>query len=276
MSREIEDLIEAGLAVIDDAIQEHGPSHVFGCFSGGHDSLCATHLASRHPAFSGAFHANTGIGIEQTRAFVRETCREHNWRLVEHKPEHHSYEEMVLDMGFPSGPKSHNRMLFYLKQRAMNRLVREHKTHWKDRIGLVTGIRKGESNRRMNAAMSVPTTRNGAKLWINPILEWTADDCGRYIEYSGLRRNEVVDLLHRSGECLCGAFANHREIEEIDMWFPEAAKQIHDLEKRCRDKGLVDCKWAYPSQAPGKTWDEIDPEEVDPHFCMDCVGRHEP
>lgn len=259
--------------IIEAAVGEHDPSAIFGCFSGGHDSLCATHLASQHPLFRGAFHANTGIGIEQTREFVRETCDREGWDLYEYLPDRYTYEDLVLEMGFPRGPKSHSRMLYYLKQRAMDRLVREHKAEWGDRIGLVTGIRRQESNRRMNAAMSQPFTRDGAKLWINPIIDWSAEDCGAYIEEQGLERNEVVDLLHRSGECLCGALAHHSEIVEIETWFPEAAEQIHELERKCQEKGLVDCRWAYPSQAPGKTWDEVHPSEVNTQLCMDCIGR---
>lgn len=267
--------IDKALAIGDHAIRKYDPSHVFACFSGGHDSLVASHVASRHPRFSGCFHANTGIGIEQSREFVRRTCAESGWRLVEYAPSDldggYTYDELVLEMGFPRGPQSHNRCLFYLKQRAMNRLVREHKENYHDRIGLVTGIRRQESNRRMNADMSQPCTRDGAKVWINPIIDWSGTDCTRYIERVGLDRNPVVDNLHRSGECLCGALANPKEIRLIEALYPEAAERIHDLERRCEEKGLVDCRWAR-SEAPGQTWDDLKVEEMEmsDQLCMDC------
>ena len=34
---------------------------VYALFSGGHDSLCSTFIASRHPLFQGVVHLNTGI-----------------------------------------------------------------------------------------------------------------------------------------------------------------------------------------------------------------------
>ena len=37
--------------VIDQAVAEHKPSHVFALFSGGHDSLTSTHIAAQHPSF---------------------------------------------------------------------------------------------------------------------------------------------------------------------------------------------------------------------------------
>ena len=230
---------------LDQAIEEHAPSHVFALFSGGHDSLCSTHLAAQHPAFSGVCHVNTGIGIEETREFVRETCREHGWKLLEYHPNGKTYEDLVREKGMPSGPKSHNTMYYWLKQRQVRRLVADHKQHRADRIALVTGIRRKESNRRMASTISVPIRREGAQLWVNPILEWTKEDCNAYIAHAGLRRNEVSDVLHRSGECLCGALANHREIEEIERWYPAAALEIHRVEGIAATAGHRAVRWAY-------------------------------
>lgn len=265
--------------ILEDAIEAHDPSHVFAMFSGGHDSLCATHLTSQLTRFTGAAHINTGIGIEETREYVRRTCRERGWDLYEKHATDPTYEELVLEKGFPRGQASHNAMLYYLKQQQWNRLVAEHKRGWHgrpkrfDRIMLVTGIRRSESNRRMGREMSEPWTRKGSQVWVNPILLWDEQDKASYMDQHTLPRNPVVDHLHRSGECLCGALANHREIEEIEFFYPEAAERIHGLERKCEQKGLVDCRWAYPSQAPGKTWDDVHPSEVDLQLCMDCIGR---
>src|SRR4249920_2790823 len=95
------------------AILEHRPSHVFALFSGGHDSLCSTHLASQWPEFTAAVHVNTGIGIQETRTFVRDTCREHGWPLLEYHPDAKTYEDLVREKGMPRGPKSHNTMYYW-------------------------------------------------------------------------------------------------------------------------------------------------------------------
>lgn len=74
-------------SVLDAAVEEHAPSHVFALFSGGHDSLCSTALAAKHSAFTAAVHINTGIGIPETREFVRSTCEERgvfgHWWVLE-------------------------------------------------------------------------------------------------------------------------------------------------------------------------------------------------
>jgi 3'-phosphoadenosine 5'-phosphosulfate sulfotransferase (PAPS reductase)/FAD synthetase len=190
------------------------------------------------------------------------------------KPDAKIYEDLVLEKGFPSGPKSHNTMYYWLKQRQVRRLVRENKQHPKDRIGLVTGIRLQESDRRMGSTISVEVRREGAQLWIQPILHWSRQDLNAYIESEGLERNEVSDHLHRSGECLCGALANPDEIHAIELFYPDTAAYIHDIEAMCEEKGLVDCRWAAPSKAPGRTWHEQEAETGQSHLfplCSDCV-----
>ena len=65
------DPIRYGTRLLDVAIRRYKPVAVFGMFSGGHDSICAVHMAAQRPEFTAAVHINTGIGIEQTREFVR-------------------------------------------------------------------------------------------------------------------------------------------------------------------------------------------------------------
>jgi 3'-phosphoadenosine 5'-phosphosulfate sulfotransferase (PAPS reductase)/FAD synthetase len=246
---------------VQDAIKQEQPSHIFALFSGGHDSLCSTHLVSAHSRFAGVVHCNTGIGIEQTREFVRQTCEDQGWPLLELRPDRFTYRDLILGAngyhGFPGGPRSHMRFYYYLKQRQIDAVVREHKTGPKDRIGLVTGIRKSESDRRMAGAFAEYVHRKGAQLWLNPILDWTQADKNAYMEEWDLPRNEVVDVLHRSGECLCGAFTRKGEFREIEIFYPEAAAQIRELEDEAGDF------W-------GRRGEREKPDQLD--FLPMCVG----
>ena len=135
-------------------------------------------------------------------------------------------------------------MYYWLKQRQVRRLVREHKQGPHGRIVLVTGIRRQESERRMRSAMAVPVHRLGAQVWVNPILDWTKADCNTFMEAKGLGRNPVVDLLHRSGECLCGALAHHSEIRDIEAWYPAEARMLHEYEQLARERGHLEDVWA--------------------------------
>jgi 3'-phosphoadenosine 5'-phosphosulfate sulfotransferase (PAPS reductase)/FAD synthetase len=144
-------LLDESFAILDEAIAAHNPKRVYGFFSGGHDSLTATAIVAKHPLFTGVVHINTGIGIEETRAFVRDTCRERGWPLFEYGPPdkldrpQKTYEQMVLEWGFPS-PQEHKIMYGRLKQLAVESLLRDTAP---DRVLFGTGIRKDESVRRM-------------------------------------------------------------------------------------------------------------------------------
>jgi hypothetical protein len=80
-------------------------------------------------------------------------------------------------------------------------------------------------------------------MWRAVIFDWTKADCDRYIDDHGLRRNEVVDVLHMSGECLCGAYARPGEREELELWYPDVAARIDELEARVSAAGHAACVW---------------------------------
>lgn len=265
--RPVRDPIKRADRILDIAIRRHKAVAVFAMFSGGHDSVCAAHVASRHPKFTACVHINTGIGIEQTREYVRKTCKDFGWPLLEYKSSDYtqSYEELVLERGFP-GPFHHTKMYNRLKERSIAALTREHKTKRSDRIICVTGVRREESVRRMATSQTI--NREGARVWAAPLIDWTGETKNEYMTTHNIPRNEVVDLLHMSGECLCGAFAKPGELEEIGMWFPEEYEHIKQLEKQVKERGLP-CKWGHP---PPDT-PVLDPLQKELPLCVACVNR---
>lgn len=222
----MKDRIEQAHAVVSAAIAEHKPSKVFALFSGGHDSLVATHVMSQHPAFSGVVHIDTGIGLEETQQFVVDNCAREGWPLHILRGSF-SYEQLVIRYGFP-GPASHGYMYRYLKERPLMRFLGEQKDSSKDRIGLSGGMRSQESTRRMGHVE--PVHRSGAAVWTSAIHNWSAYDINAYVKYAGLQRNKVKDNLHISGECFCGAFADPLEMRELEYFYPEMAARIHKIE----------------------------------------------
>jgi 3'-phosphoadenosine 5'-phosphosulfate sulfotransferase (PAPS reductase)/FAD synthetase len=241
-------LLEDAYAVLDEAERLHKPVARYALFSGGHDSLTTTAVAFAWAEERGlpmaAAHINTGIGIPETTQFVRETCENHGWYLKEFSPPV-PYEEIVLEYGFP-GPANHGLMYQRLKERCLRQLVREAKAELgtgspSDRVMLVTGVRSEESQRRMRHVERIQ--RDGAQVWAAALWNWTKLDCSREMERRELKRNEVVDAIHMSGECLCGAFARPGEIKELEMWYPATAARLHDLERQVEAKGLRGCIW---------------------------------
>ena len=241
--------------LLSNAINKYNPKYVIALFSGGHDSLAATHIASQHPQFSFALHIDTGIGIKETRDFVRETCKEWEIELRIYKaseyvgetglPDPQIYEELVKGYGFPGAPH-HTKMYDRLKERPLRLAIRDLKRDRKDKTLLVTGVRATESVRRMKHVEPIQEWE-GTKIWVAPIWDWSKLAVGEYIQENELRRNPVVDNLHMSGECLCGAYAKKDEIKEIEFWYPDTAKEIHRLEQIAKDNGHF---WKWGSGPP--------------------------
>lgn len=276
----IEEKISLALSELNEAIRTHKPALVVGLMSGGNDSLPACYIASLAIKFDGILHINTGIGIEATRVFVRETCEARNWKLWEYKatentradgtPDPMIYEDLCLKHGFP-GAFAHRMMYSKLKERQLRRFKRDNGVHGrgknKQRVMLISGVRLTESIRRMGNVPKQLVDIRSAEIWASPIREWSKKDCRDARIYAGIAENPVAERIHKSGECLCGAFAKKGELAELEMWYPEDAKRIRDLEERVRLAGF---DWGWEDQPPKKPACKKGTAVEDQFLCTKC------
>ncbi|MDB4869718.1 MAG: 3, phiSA1p26 [Gemmatimonadales bacterium] len=242
-------------SLLVSAIERYQPKHIVSLFSGGHDSLVATHLASEAYKLDFACHIDTGFGIPATHDYVTAVCAELEIRLRCYsaptyrapdgilKPQ--LYRDLVLEHGFP-GPPMHTMMYQRLKERPLRQMIRGLSRARTDRVLLVSGIRASESQRRgrRNSAIQV---WEGTKVWVAPLWDFSKFDVNAYIEHYNIPRNPVVDALHKSGECLCGAFAKPGEKEEIRFWYPDVAARIDRLEEEVQARGF---EWGWGQKRP--------------------------
>lgn len=234
MSPSLAEKVAEAHKIISDAVKRNRPRGVVGLYSGGHDSLIATHLASAHPAFRFAASMDTTIGINETLEHRREVAQSYQWRPREYVAPV-SYRDIVLAEGFP-GPGAHMFMYIRLKERGLRQLMSEVQHRDGDRVILVTGVRLSESKRRMGHVKK--EQREGGKVFTAPILNWSDDDKDEYMAFHGLPRNPVTGKLCMSGECLCGAFASPGEIAVIEAEYPDFADRLHALEFEARRAGV--------------------------------------
>jgi 3'-phosphoadenosine 5'-phosphosulfate sulfotransferase (PAPS reductase)/FAD synthetase len=219
-------------------------------FSGGNDSTVLAHLMRERATHFG--HCNTTIGIEQTRQFVRDTAALWGVELIEETATGgDTYEALVLDQGFP-GPGHHEKMFQRLKDHQLRKIRAQLVDHGRrQRVIFVAGRRKHESARRTSRWKKgelVEHEREGSVVYASPLMHWTDGDMKAYRErFPEIPRNEVSDMIHMSGECLCGAFAGKGELEEIGFFFPEVASYIRSLELRVRAAGHIEpkCIWGW-------------------------------
>jgi 3'-phosphoadenosine 5'-phosphosulfate sulfotransferase (PAPS reductase)/FAD synthetase len=277
-----------GRAILADAVGLFRPAKVFALFSGGHDSLCASHLATAAGLVDGCVHINTGIGVERTRQFVRDTCRGFGWPLREMTPPPFvpkpnkrrpgidyenlpAYEALVFHFGFP-GADGHTLIYNRLKERCLRQLVCEAKGRRGDRVLLVTGVRRQESRRRMGHI--VPTQREGCRVWAAPLVNWDQAEKEAYLAAKGLPRNPVVDGLCMSGECLCGAYAKEGELHEISTVDPKVATYLRGLMERARALGAPHCIWGEKTK-PNSRRKRKAAREPSLGLCWSCEAKRE-
>jgi len=256
----MESKISWGVYRLRRAIEQYQPVAVVGLFSGGHDSLSACYVASLlGDRLTTMAHIDTGIGVQATQDFVVATCKRMEWplqiwRAVENTradgtSDPQVYEEFVMRHGFP-GPASHGLMYVRLKERALRRIERRYEASARGKhkryVMYVSGCRSQESERRMGHVEEVQV--EGRRIWVAPIHDWTKLDTTRLIEHAGLERNPVVDLIHKSGECLCGAFAKPGELKELGMW--DLTRPAHDRIVRLQEQVQAAHAWGWEGRPP--------------------------
>jgi 3'-phosphoadenosine 5'-phosphosulfate sulfotransferase (PAPS reductase)/FAD synthetase len=199
-------------------------------FSGGNDSTILFYLFKDIADY--AIHINTTIGIPETHDYVVNTCKNFNVELKEYSgSQEDSYDNLVKKFGFP-GPGQHYIMYQRLKERALAKAVKEANIPRKQRIVFLSGKRRDESNYRMYAPeFSRSTGHTKSIVWISPIINWTKADINLYRELNPeIPRNFVADMIHMSGECMCGSYARPNEKEEVRMFFPDFIERLERLE----------------------------------------------
>lgn len=218
------DLLGESTQVLRDANamatgEGHQLAGVVCLFSGGNDSTVLAHMSRNFVTHFA--HCNTGIGIEQTRQFVRDTVLRWGKPLIEkHPDEGYSYRELVLGIaknaqgeplwkGFP-GPAAHYMAYQRLKERGLRQVRRELvKDGRRQRVIFLAGRRAEESGRRgarFKAGELKAVERVDSVVWASPLVSWSKLDLNLYRKaFPDVPRNEVSDLLHMSGECLCVA-----------------------------------------------------------------------
>lgn len=271
------DRIRLSIEIVSAAIEIYKLDGIVALFSGGDDSLTATHLVDMYNNFLGVIHIDTGTGVRETREFVEDACSRYGWDLTVKRP-FTIYESLIVNGGFP-GPGHHGRMYQFLKERPLRQAVKDvRKKTGARRIGYVTGVRSLESSRRFRN-VSDPFRKDKEGVWINPLWQWSKLECLEDLEKEKVKRNPVSEKLGFSGECLCGAYASPDEYRLIELHYPDRAKWIRNCEglvEQAYEMGLVEehkyCRWGHGTRIPDE---QIEMPGFEMPMCQGCLAKRD-
>lgn len=242
-------------SLIEEAIRRYQPVASFCLFSGGDDSKVLAHRC--RDFYDELVFIDTGTAVDESehggpsvRKFVQEFAAwiDKPLRIYDAGD---AYEKLVLEHGGFPGPAGHGRAYTRLKERQIEALVRDSKQgeHRRSKVMLLTGKRAAESKRRTKTTLGIDP--RGGQLYVNPLVDWTRNDMLQYRLANPMPESDVALLLHRSGECNCGAFAEPGEAEMLASLFPCTWRRIAALEDRARAAGVPACEWGKrPPEEP--------------------------
>lgn len=172
--------------------------------------------------------------------------------------------------GFPGPGGGHRAAYARLKERQIEALVRDakHGHPRSARVALLSGARKYESRRRsMNQGVD-GWRRRKSQLWINPLNDWRNDEMADYRREHSIPQSDVAALMHRSGECNCGAYMSLGEIEDVLALYPDWHRAvIRPLEEEAIEAGIPRHVWGERTDtgrpgARGWPFGDVDAEQL--------------
>jgi len=215
-------------------VAEYSIKSLVCCFSGGKDSLVATHYTLQR--ISGmedldryVVFVNTGAALPGVIDYVREVAEIYGWPLRILKPKK-SFWEQALVKGMPTMRRRW--CCYHCKLKPIIDFVKPLRPQRAE----VIGLRRAESKARSKLPQII--FKKQAWSWgYCPIIDWTDGQVAKYIRRHRLKVNPMYRILKHSGECLCGVYASLRELSIIRDRWPEWFHRFIELETRFRSGG---------------------------------------
>lgn len=258
--------LTSAIQIIERAIDEHKPSSVYVAYSGGKDSAALLSLAVRSGFSDKAMSIDTGLGADGWLSMIEAHCRQWGVSLdITKGLGREWYTRNVLEYGFGYTPSHHVVYYRMLKQRAIERHLKSVKTHWRDRILYLTGVRRSESRNRQSRE---ETYRHGARVTASPLLYWNDADVERWLRHVWPDyNNPFYELYGSSGDCYCG-WTNRNKTSEFASRSPCLYEYLSQLEGHAVENGL----WGY-DQTP-ETQISLQSEDMpDDSLCRNCYTQ---
>lgn len=222
--------------ILTEALRTYKPSLIVCSYSGGYDSMVATHKTlqwakrNAHSTNVLTIAVDTRLHADGWPEFVRTSAKQLGARRFEiwQTTMLEKWIEDVKARGFAYRKAQHKIYFYYLKQNAFRAVVAHYKKHTHDRIMFVTGVRRSESKER---AFTPEHERNGSSLWVNPLVYWSEQEIHQYRFEHELPENPFYPITNNSGDCMCNWHTNI----PLHKVRGTAREIIEPLDRHCRD-----------------------------------------
>jgi len=262
--------------ILEAAWKEYKPSLIVCSYSGGYDSMVATHRtlqwskAYAHSTDIAVIAVDTKIHADGWPEYVRSSAAKIGARRFElwSTTMLDKWQEDVRERGFAYRKAQHKFYFYWLKQNAFRAIVAKYKKHINDRVMFVTGVRRSESKERANTPEH---SRNGSSVWANPLVYWQEYDIHQYRINHNMPENPFYSITNNSGDCLCNW---HTEIS-LSALKGEAREVIEPLDILCREKfgyGYGEEPSKYKAQELAGQQTLIGFEDT-PYLCVGCERK---
>jgi 3'-phosphoadenosine 5'-phosphosulfate sulfotransferase (PAPS reductase)/FAD synthetase len=264
--------------ILSETLQRYKPSLIVCSYSGGYDSMVATHKALQwakqhaHSTNILTIAVNTKLHADGWPEFVTTSAKTIGSRRFEiwQSRRFDEWVQFVKDGGFGHTKIFHTHYFRMLKEAAFRDIVKRYKKYRNDRIMFVTGMRRSESRERVNTPEH---SRVGSYVWCNPLVHWNEEETQTYRIEHDLPENPFYHHGLGSGDCQCNW---HRGISltELNIYCKGAAEIINPLDKQCREQfgygyGEEPSKGAKQEAAGQLRMFDFDDNGV-PNLCASC------
>lgn len=220
-------LLQQARAIVEEAIDLYRPSHIISLYSGGYDSLVATHVVSQLrltlPLY--VYSVDTRLSADGWRDYVCTAADSFGWRhdIYDNLKGWNQYVQWVTEYGCPYSLAGHKKAYARLKGRAIDAMLKDHKTHDRDKVLFISGIRKHESDEREKLQNPIQA-RPGKASWVyaNPLFWWTDEQVLAYRLDNDLPDNPFYETVGGSGDCQCN-WGRFISLDKLRKYSPELA-----------------------------------------------------
>lgn len=264
--------------ILTEAIETWKPHQIVCLFSGGYDSMCATHLAHRldtHGIPMATWSIDTKLSADGWLDYVGSVAEElafNDYHIYSNDKGFAQFCESVRLTGCPRNRQGHTFTYQKLKERAIDAVHMIYKQSTHDKTLFVSGMRRAESAYRANADEHSRVGKSN-KVFVAPIVYWSNLDVARYRIENDLPDNPFYDTVKGSGDCQCN-WGNFLTLGELQMRSPIlAGGNVAIIDRLSRDNHGYG--WDGTSEYQKSLFGDA---ELDtPFLCTNCSrvdGKH--